>query len=153
MTRQLLEVVPEAKVLILSLHEDMNVVRSSVQAGAMGYVLKRSGNHELLRAIRAVAAGGFYMDPILASRLVGTSNRGDALHQLMESPQLSKREEQVLRLIANGYSNKEVAARMSVSVKTVETYRARSIQKLELRSRVDIVQYALRRGWLDSSMS
>lgn len=153
MTRQLLKVVPEAKVVIHSLHADMTVVRNSIQAGAMGYVLKRSGNPELLRAIRAVAAGGFYMDPLLASRLVAASGRSDTLHQLLERPQLSEREEQVVRLIANGYSNKEVAARMNVSVKTVETYRARSMQKLGLRSRVDIVQYALRQNWLESSTS
>jgi DNA-binding NarL/FixJ family response regulator len=120
-------------------------LRQLLQAGASGYVLKRSAAAELIHAIRAVVAGGVYLDPAMAAQVVegyvGEAAGGDA-------PELSDREEEVLRRIAIGLSNKEIAARLGVSVKTVETYKARSMQKLGLQSRVDIIRYALGRGWL-----
>jgi DNA-binding NarL/FixJ family response regulator len=136
---------PDTKVLALTVHEDPGYLRQILQAGASGYVLKRSAAEELIHAIRALAHGGVYLDPAMAGRVVegyvGEPAGG-------AEADLSEREAEVLRRIAVGLSNKEIAARLGVSVKTVETYKARSMQKLGLHSRVDIVRYALRRGWL-----
>lgn len=138
---------PGQKVLALTVHEDRGYLRLLLEAGASGYVLKRAAADELVRAIRAVAAGGTYLDPSLAGAVVGafakTPPPGGAV-----TVELSDREGEVLRLIARGYSNKEIAARLDLSVKTVETYKARSAEKLGLRSRVDIVRYATQQGWL-----
>ena len=120
-----------------------------MEAGASGYVLKRTAGDEIVRAIRTVAGGDVYLDPRVAGRLVRsiaskkTSARQDA--------QLSEREDTVLRLIACGYSNKEISGRLDVSVKTIETYKARSMEKLGLRSRVDVVRYAHDLGWLNET--
>ena len=145
-TTRLREVRPNRKVLALTVHEDAGYLRLLLEAGAAGYVLKRAAAAELVRAIRAVAAGGTYLDPAMAGRVV------DDLVRPAEAPgaacELSERETEVVRLIALGYSNKEIAARLKVSVKTVETYKARSMEKLAIRSRVDIVRYAAGRGWL-----
>lgn len=149
MTRLLKESIPRTKVLVLTPREDLQFMRDAIRAGAAGYVLRRSGPPELIRAIRAVADGGIYIDAAMAPQLVGNSSHD--LNAFLEGPQLSAREEEVLRLIAQGYSNKEVAAKMNVSVKTVETYRARSLRKLRMRSRVEIVRYALQCGWLVES--
>jgi DNA-binding NarL/FixJ family response regulator len=137
---------PEVKALALSVHEDRSYLKQILAAGAYGYVLKRSAAEELIHAIRVVAGGGVYLDPALAGRVVqgfvGDAPGGDA------PPALSEREAEVLKLIALGFSNKEIAARLDVSVKTVETYKARSMQKLGLHSRVDIMRVAVDRGWL-----
>ena len=137
---------PNVKSLALTVHEDRSYLKQVLQAGAFGYVLKRSAAEELIHAIRVVAGGGVYLDPALAGRVVqgfvGEPAGGDA------PPALSEREAEVLRLIALGFSNKEIAARLDVSVKTVETYKARSMQKLGLHSRVDIMRVAVDRGWL-----
>jgi DNA-binding NarL/FixJ family response regulator len=134
------------KSLALTVHEDRSYLKQVLQAGSRGYVLKRSAADELIHAIRVVAAGGVYLDPTLAGRVVegfvGEPAAGET------APALSERENEVLRLIALGFANKEIAARLDVSVKTVETYKARSMQKLGLNSRVDIIRFALERGWL-----
>lgn len=146
-TVRLKEARPDRKILALTVHEDRGYLRRLLEAGASGYVLKQSAASELIHAIRAVAAGGTYLDPALAGSVVGSfvgrANATDA-----PSGGLSEREEEVVSLIAQGYSNKEIAARLKLSVKTVETYKARSLEKLGLRSRVDIVKYATHRGWL-----
>ena len=131
---------PDRKVIALTACEDGESVRGVMAAGAIGYVLKRSGADELVKAVRAAAEGTIYLDPALTARATG-SNGTD----------LSEREREVVRLIASGYSNKEIAARLKVSVKTVETYKTRSMEKLGIRSRVDIVRYAVRRGWLSDT--
>jgi DNA-binding NarL/FixJ family response regulator len=150
-TAELKEAKPARKVLALTLHEERSYVRLLLDAGASGYVLKRSAADELLHAIKAVADGRVYLDPSLAGGVLDalrgkpgsagatTGNSGDA--------ELSQREAEVLKLIALGYSNKEIAAKLELSVKTVETYKKRSVEKLGLRSRVDIVRYAAERGW------
>ncbi len=138
---------PTRKVIALTVCEDADSIRRLVTAGAVGYVPKCATVEQLLRAIRTVAAGGTYLDFVIAGGAVGEVDPPDGKARGAE---LSARETEVVRLIALGYSNKEIAARLRVSVKTVETYKARSMEKLQLRSRVDIVRYAARRGWLNS---
>jgi DNA-binding NarL/FixJ family response regulator len=136
---------PDTKVIALTVHEDRGYLRKLLAAGARGFVLKRSAAGELIHAIRAVVHGGVYLDPAMAGRVVEgyvAEATGDV------TTELSDREEDVLRRIAQGLSNKEIAARLGVSVKTVETYKARSMQKLGLQSRVDIIRYAVGKGWL-----
>jgi DNA-binding NarL/FixJ family response regulator len=125
---------PQVKVLTLTRHSDRAYVEELLRAGAAGYVLKQSRSAELLRAIRALASGNRYLD----SQLIETGVRST----------LSKREEEVLRLVAQGYSNKEIAAQLTLSVKTVETHKANAAQKLGLRSRIDVVRFGMLRGWL-----
>ena len=144
---RLRQVSPGTRSLALTVHEDRSYLKQVLQAGASGYVLKRSAAEELIHAIRAVAAGGVYLDPALAGRVV-EGYVGEAAAGGTAAVELSDREAEVLRLIAQGFANKEIAARLGVSIKTVETYKARSMQKLGLNSRVDIIRYALGRGWL-----
>lgn len=148
-TERLRASVPAARVLALTVHEDPGYVRRLMEAGASGYVLKRAAATELIHAIRTVAAGGVYLDPSVAGRVVAGFVGGPGQEPALA--ELSDREADVLRLIAQGYSNKEIAARLEISVKTVETYKARSMEKLQLASRVDIVRYAMRQGWLSES--
>ncbi|MBW3624248.1 MAG: response regulator transcription factor [Armatimonadetes bacterium] len=139
---------PDMKVLALTMHEDTSYLRSLLEAGASGYVLKRSAPQELVHALRSVAGGGTYIDPALAGKMVGSFVQKPPLRGEIEGQDLSEREEAVLRLIAQGYTNKEVGAQLSISSKSVETYKARAMEKLALESRVDIVRYAVQRGWL-----
>lgn len=141
---------PTTKVLILTLHEEHGYLRRALEAGASGYVLKRAAGDELILAIRAVAAGGVYLDPALTSRLVGAV-APQLAHSTPDqrSMPLSDRERTVLQGVARGYSNKELGQQLAISVKTVETYRARVVEKLGLTSRAAIVRYALHQGWLD----
>jgi DNA-binding NarL/FixJ family response regulator len=146
---QLKRVCPNAKVLALTVHEDTGYLRQLLEAGAAGYVLKRSAAEELIHAIRIVAAGGIYLDPNLAGKVVDRFVRKPSTNTALQGSDLSDRETEVLRLIAQGYSNKEIAAQLNISIKTVETYKARSMEKLGLHSRVEIVRYGLQQGWLD----
>ncbi|HYK19841.1 MAG TPA: response regulator transcription factor, partial [Pyrinomonadaceae bacterium] len=145
-TLKLIECCPQVKVLTLSRHADDGYVRGLLAAGASAYVLKQSAPSELIHAIRAVAAGGKYIDPKLAGKVMvdysERSSRGES------KSSLSDREAEVLRLIALGYSNKEVAARLSLSVKTIEVHKANAMRKLNLTSRIDLVRYAVFQGWL-----
>jgi DNA-binding NarL/FixJ family response regulator len=147
-TARLKQVCPHVKVLALTVHEDKGYLRLLLEAGASGYVLKRAAAEELIHAIRTVAAGGVYLDPVLAGKVVGSFVRNPAGNRVSEDGDLSEREAEVVRLIAAGHSNKEIAKRLSLSVKTIETYKARSMEKLGLASRADLVRYALQRGWL-----
>jgi DNA-binding NarL/FixJ family response regulator len=149
-TAKLRELHPSSKVLALTVHEDRAYLRLLLESGARGYVLKRAAVAELVQAIRAVAAGGTYLDPALAGGVVDQFVRPSA-RQRDPLVELSDRETDVVRLIALGYSNKEIASRLGLSVKTIETYKTRSMEKLGIRSRVDIVQYAARRGWLEGA--
>ena len=150
--RQIKQILPQTKMLALSVHEDKSYLREMLEAGASGYVLKRSAADDLIRAIRTIAGGGVYIDPSLSVRVVSDAAQkpltGGAFRVEGMGSDLSEREAEVLRRIAQGYSNKEIAAQLSLSVKTVETYKARSMEKLSLDSRVDIVRYALQQGWL-----
>ncbi len=141
---------PEVKLLALTVHEDRAYVQPLLHAGVRGYLLKRSAAEDLVRAIRAVAAGGVYLDPAVADRALSNGVRGSRAGSIPSegSEALSQRETDVLRLTAQGYSNKEVATRLEVSVKTIETYKARAAEKLGLRTRADIVRYGVSQGWL-----
>jgi DNA-binding NarL/FixJ family response regulator len=143
---QLAERHPNVKVIALTVHESRAYVQRLLKAGARGYLLKRSAADELGRAIRAVSEGGVYLDPAIAAHAV--SPRAAASSQDSDEEQLSAREEEVLRLIAQGLSNKEAAARLELSVKTIETYKSRAVEKKHLRNRADIVRYAAKKGWL-----
>jgi DNA-binding NarL/FixJ family response regulator len=142
---------PEAKVVALTLHEDPSYLLQLCKAGAVGYVLKRSAGDDLIRAIRTVAGGGVHFDATLASKALkgrsGDSPGKDGLHRV----DLSEREREVLILLAWGNSNKEIAGELDLSTKTVETYRVRISEKLGLRSRTELVRYALRQGWLSEA--
>jgi DNA-binding NarL/FixJ family response regulator len=142
---------PRVKVLALTVHEEHVYLTQLLRAGASGYVLKRAAPSELVSAVRTVAAGGTWIDPSIASTVV--EGYLDAREAAEQSPQdvLSDRERQMLIGIARGFSNKELAATHGLSVKTVETYKARVAEKLGLRSRADIVRYAARQGWLGES--
>lgn len=141
---------PTVKVLALTVHEERQYLLRLLRAGASGYVLKRSAPSELIRAVRAVAGGAIYLDPLVAGTVV--ESYLEAAQAVSQRPPatLSGREYEVLIRIAKGYSNKEIAAALSLSVKTVETYKARVAEKLGVRSRVDIVSYAISQGWLES---
>jgi DNA-binding NarL/FixJ family response regulator len=138
---------PECRILVLTVHEERAYLRQLVELGVGGYLLKRSAADELSRAIHAVAAGGMYLDPAIAGKVVGRLARGSG-HQAGQQAELSERETDVLRLVAGGHSNKAIASRLNISVKTVETYKARAMEKLGFRSRVDVVRYAADQGWL-----
>jgi DNA-binding NarL/FixJ family response regulator len=146
-TRRVKRDLPNVRVLALTVHEERQYLNQLLRAGASGYVLKRAAADELLRAIRTVAKGETYIDPALAARLVeGFVDSQRSQHPTSEA--LSEREREVLVRIAKGFSNKEIAAELALSVKTVETYKARMAEKLGLRSRVEIVKFAAQQGWL-----
>lgn len=142
---------PQTKVLVLTVHEASGYLRQLFQTGAAGYLLKRTAGEELAHAIRVVASGGAYLDPTLAGKIVTTlvnhSSQARGKDGIPGS-RLSDREKEVLRLIALGYSNKEIAGQLDLSAKTIETYKARLIEKLGLNSRAELVRYALNQGWL-----
>jgi len=148
-TQLLKTTAPRLHILVLTVHEDHGYVREFLKAGASGYLLKRASTEELLRAIRAVAAGQIYVDPRIATTLVNSIVRPHSAPP-SSAAELSDREVEVLRLVALGYANKEIAARLDLSVKTIETYKARSMEKLGLKSRVDIVRLGTERGWFKS---
>jgi DNA-binding NarL/FixJ family response regulator len=148
-TRQIKARHPNMRVVALTVHEEGGYLRSLLDAGASAYVLKRSASHELVRALQVVGEGGTYLDPGMAGQLVGRLVRN--VPQVGAAPGLSDRETEVVKLVARGYSNKEVAAKLDVSVKTVETYRYRAIEKLGLRGRADLVRYAIEQRWLDET--
>lgn len=142
---------PKVRVLVLTVHEDETYLRQLLQAGAAGYVLKRAAAEDLTRAIRLVAAGGVYLDPHLANQVVAGYLDNAPAEESADSRLLSQREKEVLRLLAWGFGLKEIAGQLELSVKTVETYKSRLAGKLGLRSRADIVRFALRQGWLKDS--
>jgi DNA-binding NarL/FixJ family response regulator len=142
---------PECRVLVLTVHEERAYLRQLVDVGVSGYLLKRSAADELIRAMHAVVAGGIYLDPAIAAKVVGRSMRS-AHERPGQASELSERETDVLRLVASGHSNKEISSRLTISVKTVETYKARAMEKLGFRSRVDVVRYAAGQGWLREQM-
>ena len=148
-TTKLTECCPQVKVLTLSRHTDDGYIRGLLAAGACAYVLKQSAPSELIHAIRAVAAGGKYIDPTVADKVLGSYTDRTPRGETKSS--LSDRESEVLRLIALGYSNKEIAARLSLSVKTIEVHKANAMRKLNLTSRIDLVRYAIFQGWLQSN--
>ena len=149
-TRRLRELLPTIKVLALTAHEDSSYLRHMLEAGAMGFVLKRAAAEQLIQAIHVVAADDRYIDPTFAGKVLSNFMR-PVSRTSTEGNELSEREAEVLRLTAWGFGNKEIAAQLDISVKTVETYKARLAEKLNLTSRTEIVRYALRHGWLQDA--
>ena len=150
-TRTLKQVQPDSVIVILTRHGDDAYLQELLRAGADGYVLKQSAASELLQAIRATAARGQYLDSALTARVTaGFLAKGGRKAQAT-GVSLSERESEVLRLIAAGYSNKEIAAQLELSVKTVEVHKANAARKLGLKGRIDIVKYALLQGWLSDT--
>ena len=142
----LMQAVPDAKVLILSMQDDPRYVREAFDAGASGYVLKEAADTEVVAAVRAVARGERYVHPALGARLVEAAA---AERKRAEVDPLSEREREVLRLLALGHTNQEIAKMLYISVRTAETHRAHIMQKLGLSSRAELVRYALSEGLLD----
>jgi DNA-binding NarL/FixJ family response regulator len=147
-TRALKEARPSVDIVALTRHDDETFLQEVLRAGASGYVLKQSNPVEFLQAIRAVAAGGVYLDPAVTPRVAdGLLTRASGARHVTPPP-VSERETDVLRLIAIGHSNKEVAAQLKISVKTVEVHKANAMKKLGLTGRVDLIRYGVLQGWL-----
>jgi DNA-binding NarL/FixJ family response regulator len=149
-TRGLKKIQPDAVIVTLTRHADNAYLQELLRAGASGYVLKRSAPTELLHAIRATAAGGQYLDTTLTAGVTAALAAKDPRAKT-PTHALTEREAAVLRLIASGHSNKEIAAQLSLSVKTVEAHKANAMRKLDLTGRIDIVKYAILQGWLDTT--
>jgi len=150
-TRQLKQRQPELAIVTLTRHGDDAYLQELLRAGVSGYVLKQSDPSELLHAIRTAAAGGQYLDSTLTARVTARFLAGEGKAVRKPAAAISERESEVLRLIASGYSNKEIAARLGLSVKTVEAHKANAMRKLDLTGRIDIVKYAVLQGWLDDT--
>jgi two-component system response regulator NreC len=142
-----LQAVPEAKVLILSMQDDPRYVREAFAVGASGYVLKEAADTEVVGAVRAVAAGERYVHPALGARLIAAE--AEERKRAEEDP-LSEREREVLRLLALGHTNQEIAEQLYISVRTAETHRAHIMRKLGLSSRAELVRHALENGLIDA---
>ena len=147
-TRAVLQAVPGTKVLVLSMQDDPRYVREAFDAGASGYVMKEAADDEVVDAVRAVAAGQRYLHPTLGARLLEAES--EERRRAAEDP-LSEREREVLRLLALGHTNQEIAKMLYISVRTAETHRAHIMQKLRLASRAELVRYALAEGLLDAT--
>jgi len=150
-TEKLKGLFPHLKILTLTRHTDDGYLQRLLKVGASGYVLKQSASSELIRAIRTVCKGNTYIDPELTKRVISSFVAGRPARGTPAGKELSGREEEVLRFIAWGHSNKEIAARLSLSVKTVEAHKTNAMQKMGMRSRIDIVRYALLQGWLQDT--
>jgi two-component system, NarL family, response regulator NreC len=150
-TRTLKKLNPRTAIVTLTRHGDDAYLQELLRAGVSGYVLKQSAPTELLQAIRAAAAGGQYLDSTLTKRVTAGFVGRDGKSVNRPAATLSDREADVLRLIASGYSNKEIAGQLSISVKTVEAHKSNAMRKLGLSGRIDIVKYALLQGWLQNT--
>ncbi len=137
---------PGAKVLVLSMQDDPRYVREAFEAGASGYVLKEAADTDVVAAVREVADGRRYVHPTLGARLVAAEAEE---RKRAEQDPLSEREREVLRLLALGHTNQEIAKRLYISVRTAETHRAHIMRKLRLSTRAELVRYALAEGLLD----
>jgi two-component system, NarL family, response regulator NreC len=147
-TRRLKERRPDLPIVSLTRHADHTFLEELLRVGVSGYVLKRSPHAELLRAIRAAAAGHRYIDPALTHHLAAPFTTHERKRTGRASPTLTDRETEVLRLVSRGHSNKEIAARLDLSHKTIEVHKANAMHKLGLAGRIELLQYALHVGWL-----
>ena len=137
-------VLPKTAIVALTRHDDEAFVQELMAAGASGYVLKQSRSTELLNAVRAVAAGGQYLDALLTRR----ASEDEEAKYSPRPATISDREKEVLRMMAVGHSNKGIAADLNISIKTVEVHKANAMRKLGLRGRIDVVRFAILHGWL-----
>jgi len=142
---------PQVRVLALTAYKDKAYLDQLLKVGALGYVLKMSAAKELIEALRVVAAGNVYVDQEMTEKIAEGYVRNQFLRGATRQRDLTSREEQVIRLIAQGYANKEIASQLDISVKTVESHKTNVMEKLELKSRTEIVRYAVRQGWLQDS--
>ena len=146
--QQLKQACPEVRVAALTVQQDRVYVRQLLAAGATGYILKLAKPVDFLQAIRTVGAGGVYIHPgVMEAAIPGLADAAAGGKQL-QRPTLTAREAELLQLFAKGYNNKEIAERLDLAAKTVETYKARVMEKLGFRSRVQVIQYAIHQGWL-----
>jgi two-component system response regulator NreC len=141
-TRQLKEKLPETKVLILTVHEDATLLREAMKAGAAGYVVKRAVESELIEAIETARRGDLYVHPSMTRALLSEERPSPATSRRGDTEALTNREVDVLRLIARGFTNRQIADDLFLSIRTVESHRANILQKLELSSRADLVRWA-----------
>jgi DNA-binding NarL/FixJ family response regulator len=147
--RRLIGEMPELRVVVLTLHEDRAYLNQALEAGARAYILKRSAIENLVHGIRTVMVGGTYIDPAIAGRLLeGKRTYAKPTSNGRTLPALTDRETEVLKMAALGFTNKEIASRLDVGVKSVETYKARGLEKLGLKTRAELVRYASAEGWL-----
>ena len=152
-TRVIVKRIPQTKVLVLTMHDSEEYLRQALEAGATGYVLKQAADTELAVAIRAVQRGEIYLYPAFTRVLLGDlTPNGDPARQASRNSYelLSPREKEVLQLVALGHTNRKIAEQLFLSVKTIETYRARVMEKLNLRTRAALARYALLKGLLDN---
>jgi DNA-binding NarL/FixJ family response regulator len=147
-TRRLKQRQPGLVVLALTRHDEDTFLQELLRAGASGYVLKQSPPPQLLQAIRIVGAGGIYLDPAITARVADGLLDGRQNGARAPEGAISDRESEVLRLVAVGHSNKEIADRLTISVKTVEVHKANAMRKLGLTGRVDVIRYGVLQGWL-----
>lgn len=143
---EIIEENPGIKVLVLTMHDDESYLKKVLKSGASGYVLKKVADTELLSAIRSIARGEMFLDSSMARVLVSELFSKTSVTAENESVPLTEREKEVLRLIALGYTNQEIATHLVLSIKTVETHKARIMDKLGLRKRSELVRYALKKG-------
>jgi DNA-binding NarL/FixJ family response regulator len=149
LTRRIASEMPAVRIMVLTLHEDRAFVKQALDAGARGYVLKRAAAESLVQAIRAVMVGGLYVDPAVADRIFDLSpKRAGQPNNLGMGLDLTERESEVIKLFALGFTNKEIASQLGVSIKSVETYKARGAAKLGVKTRAELVRYAAGQGWL-----
>lgn len=148
-TRRIKRAHPKMKILTLTRHTDDGYLQQLIQAGANGYVLKQSPPQQLINALRIIGQGNSFLDPFLTEKVMGGYIRQSTALRNAQKIQLTDRESEVVRLIAWGHTNKEIAAQLNISVKTVEAHKTNSMQKLGVSSRTDIVRYAILQGWLE----
>lgn len=149
---KLKRVAPDIKILTLTRHTDEAYLKELMQAGVSGYVLKQSATTELIHAIHAIAGGGSYLDPAMTGKVfAGYAEKPNKLRGETRGANLTIRESEVLRHIALGYSNKEIADKLNISVKTAETHKANCLKKLNIKSRKEIISYAILQGWMQEN--
>jgi DNA-binding NarL/FixJ family response regulator len=149
LARRLSERAPSVKVMVLTLHQDRAFLKQALDAGVRGYLLKRSAAENLVQAVRAVLTGGLYVDPAMVDLVFAKrSQPGRRPGGQLSMPELTDREVDVLKLVALGHTNKETARRIDVGMKSVETFKARGMEKLGLKTRAELVRYAVTQGWL-----
>ena len=150
-TRALKQRRPDLPIVCLTRHADQTFLEELLRAGVSGYVLKQSAQSELFRAIRAAAAGQQYIDPALTHHLAAPFAAQERKRSRRGAPVVSDRELEVLRLVAQGHSNKELAGQLALSIKTIEVHKANAMRKLALRGRIELLRYAVLQGWLNDA--
>ncbi|HXW06874.1 MAG TPA: response regulator transcription factor [Vicinamibacterales bacterium] len=150
-TTVLRDAIPTTRILMLTRHGEYHHVQELLRAGANGYVLKQSSSEELLQAIRVVASGKSFLDPLVAGQITQHYAADTDTHPRPIREEPSPRELEVLRLLARGYANREIAAELGISVKTVDAHKANGMSKLGMSSRIELVRFAILQGWLRES--